>query len=166
MAVITALAIGALALSAGAAYASYKQGQAAASAQKKANAVSAAQSEVNRQQAIRDQVRQERVRRAQIIAASADSGTQASSGELGAVGSLGSQAGNNIGTINRTALSQNTFSLYEQQGADARSRSALYGQVSSLAGSIGGGLTKTQSFQNSWDSWFGPPSTGINAPRG
>lgn len=163
---ITWVAIGSAVLGAAGAYASYKQGQQAQAAQRQAAQTSAANTQVNQQQAIRDQIRQERVRRAQVIAASGDTGTLASSGQLGAVGSLGSAAGQNIGTINRTMITQQGYYGDMQQAQNDFGRSSLYGTASALAFRGSSMAASSYGAQNDWDRLFGPPRTNINQPQG
>ena len=129
----TVLAIASLVVAAGSAYAAHRQAQSAARARKKANEVSSAQAQVKQQQDIRDQVRAKRIKRAQIMQAAADTGTQFSSGELGSVGALETQTATNIGDISGQAYSNRAISRLNQQAADATSRQQTFAQVSGLA---------------------------------
>lgn len=166
MAVATMTIIAAAGLILGAA-STYKQMQASSEAradQRKANEVSQAETAAGRQQQVRDQVRQDRIRRAQILQSSVDSGVQASSGELGAMSSSGSQTGYNISTISRGGNSQAGYNMFNQSAANNMASSQLFGSVANLGFGVAGQAAGTRSFQSDWDKWFGPPTTGINAP--
>lgn len=87
----------------------------------------------------RQRVREERVRRAQIIAASENSGTTASSVEMGALGGMSTQAGSAAGTSQGMFMMGQRISVLQQQAADLmtdsqnkQSRSGFYGQLGSL----------------------------------
>lgn len=66
----------------------------------------------------RNQVREERVRRAKILAASENSGTAGSSGEMGAVDSLSTQLNSNLAINMGRAEAGNRISGYMQNAAD------------------------------------------------
>lgn len=94
----------------------------AAAAQTEANKVSAAQSTINSQEDVRQKVREERIRRAQIISAATSQGSDASSGEGGAIGSLET----NFGTLTSASQGQsnsNSFiNRFNQEATDASER--------------------------------------------
>jgi len=71
---------------------------AAAASQREANEVQSAQQQVAGAQSRRQRIREERIRRAQIIAASENQGTGASSGQIGAVGALSSNLAGLVGS--------------------------------------------------------------------
>lgn len=151
MAAFTSILIGVgLAIGAVGTYASIKQSrearkqaQEAARKQEGIRAETAANN--SREQAIaqRQRVREERVKRAQIIAASENSGTTASSVEMGALGGMATQAGSNNGASLGMFMSGQRIGLLNQQAADLmndsankQSRSGIYGQLGSLGWSM------------------------------
>lgn len=154
-AVTTIIAVASLVVAAGAAYVSYKQGQAAARDRKKANEVQTAENAARQQQDVRNQVRQDRIKRAQILQASQNSGVSLSSGSIGGQSSLSTQIGSNIGTITRQGNSSTAIGRFNQQAADAAGRSATFAQVSSLASSSFNFFAGTDSAKNDFQKWFG-----------
>lgn len=85
----------------------------------------------------RQQVREERIKRARILQASENTGTAGSSGEAGAVSSIGTQLGSNLGFNQSMIESGNRISNYSQQAADARSNASIFGAVAGMSGDIG-----------------------------
>lgn len=154
-AVTTIIAVASLVVAAGAAYVSYKQGQAAARDRKRANQVQAAEASARQKQDVRNQVRQERIKRAQILQASENTGVSMSSGSIGGQSALSTQIGNNIGTISRQGNSSAAIGRFNQAAADASGRSATFAQVSSLASSSFNFFAGTASAQNDFQKWFG-----------
>lgn len=92
--------------------------RAAAAEQKKArgevNAVNASKQAQEKRAAIRE----ERVRRGKILQASANTGTSASSGVLGAEGGLSTQLSNNLAINAGMAAAGQRIGVYEQNAAD------------------------------------------------
>lgn len=129
-----------LVITAAAAYKQNQQAHQAAAARKKANQVASAEASVRRQQDIRDQIRAERIKRAQILQASRDTGVYGSSGESGAISSLSSQIGSNIGNITRQGNTATSIANYQQSAADAMGRAATFGQISSLSMGVASGI--------------------------
>jgi len=116
-------------------------------AQQEQKAALAAQAAQERRQ----QIREERVRRARIIQAGENTGTSDSSGELGALGSLSTQLGTNIGFNLGQLSSANRRSDLLQSGADFMNESraflnnAQYGQqAASIFSTLGGAFGKTR----------------------
>lgn len=73
----------------------------------------------------RTQIREERVRRARILQAGENTGTEGSSGEAGALGSLSTNLGVNLG-FNEGAINRaNNIGLFQQSAADAQGRGQL-----------------------------------------
>lgn len=66
----------------------------------------------------RKQVREERLRRARVLQASQNTGTTASSGEMGAIGGMSTQLSSNIGTNLGALQSANNISAYSQNAAN------------------------------------------------
>ena len=110
-----------------------------ASEQKAANAAQAAQER-------RAQIREERVRRARIIQAGENTNTVGSSGEAGALGSLSTQLGSNLG-FNAGAIQRaNNMSIFNQQAANyqgAAQRNQAIGSLSMSIFSAAGGINTT-----------------------
>lgn len=108
-------------------------------AQGEQKAQNAAEAAIQRRQ----QIREERVRRARILQAGENTGTDGSSGEAGALGSLDTTFSNNIGFAQGrfdSAVRQSNF-LQDAANANynsqqAQSLASTYGQVASLAGSF------------------------------
>lgn len=157
MAAITTVVIAAAALvvAAGSAYMQYKQGQKAARLQKKAAATSSAEQRAQQQAALRQQVRAERVRKAQIIQASQNDGVTNSSGSLGAQSSLGSMIEGNIASLTRQGNTATAISGYNQGAADATARGNMWGQIGSVASSVGSYAMGTKSFKTGMGDLFG-----------
>lgn len=111
----------------------------------------------------RQQIREERVRRARILQAGENTGSESSSGEMGALGSLSTQLGANIGFNLGQISSAGRRSDLLQAGADFMTQSrgfltnAQYGQqAASIFGTLGGAFGKTSS----------PPSSGSGQSLG
>lgn len=136
--------------------------QAAAANQQQAEEnkkVRSEQAALNAQQAAserRQQIREERVRRARLLAAAENTGTEGSSGALGGVGGFATQLGANIGTNLGQLAGTGRINQYSQQAADfgtasqnAQNRQAasqnLFGLSMSIFNAAGGfGAFKTQ----------------------
>lgn len=91
----------------------------AAAAQQEANKVQAAQTQITSQEDVRQKVREERIRRAQIISASTSQGSDASSGEAGAIGSLETNFGNMVSQSQSQSNSNTFINRYNQEATDA-----------------------------------------------
>lgn len=90
----------------------------AANAQKEANAIQGAQQQVAGQESRRQKVREERIRRAQIIAASENTGTTGSSGQIGAVGALSTNLNGLIGSSLGESKANAAVNRNTQRAAD------------------------------------------------
>lgn len=159
----TVIAIGAIvsaAAAVGGAVVSAQQGQAAAAKQREAARVQAAQNAINSANAARQQVRDETVRRAQILQASQDTGTQGSSGSLGAVSSLGSQVGNSLAEGSGMLGSSIAIGNLNQSAADAFGRASTARAVSGVASSIFGVISSTPAAQKMTYDFFNPKPIG------
>lgn len=114
----------------------------AAAAQKNANAVTNAQAQVNQINSRRQAVREDRIRRAKILQASTNTGTNNSSGALGAVGDLTT----NLADSNASSLgitnSNNAINSYNQQAQDFQSQAQF---ISGITGGIQNGLDRFNS---------------------
>ena len=91
----------------------------------------------------RKQVREERVRRAKILQSSENTGTDGSSGETGALGSLATQLSSNIGSNIGAARSGSLISGFNQNAADfnydtnkSMQEANQWGQFASFSGNI------------------------------
>lgn len=107
--------------------------QQAVNAQKESNAIAAAQTTTNSIENTRQRVREERVRRAQIIAAAENQGTTASSGESGALGSLGSNFGTLVSNAAGNSNANSGINASNQKAADATAQSNMIGSMTNLA---------------------------------
>lgn len=103
------------------------------------NAKNKAQQMVERRQ----QLREERIKRARVVQAAQNTGTAASSGETGAVSSLGTQLGSNLGFNQSMIRSGERISIFAQQAADAQTRqgnAAMLGQFAQAAAPLAGSI--------------------------
>jgi len=92
----------------------------------------------------RQQIREERVRRARVIQSSVNTGTNASSGEEGALGSLSTQLGSNIGFNLGKQMFGTEISIFSQQDANARgdlNNAQLQAQLGQMLFSAGMGFS-------------------------
>ena len=152
MALLTALAIGALAVSAASAASQYKQGQKAAKVQKEQSRIAQANAERERRmadiqnlRAQRSAIRMARQARAQIVSAGANLGTAGSSGVLGGASSVQAQLGSNLSDFTAQSQLQNEIFQGQKQQAvlqerlgSIQARSSMWGAVGQVAGSVFG----------------------------
>lgn len=127
------MAIASLVVAAGSAYMANKAQKSAAREQRKAQATSLAENAANRSEQTRDQIRQGRVRTAQIIQASANTGTTGSSGELGSTSSIGSLVGSNVATLSRSGNTALGINNNMNQASQDQSTAATWGAIGSFA---------------------------------
>ena len=99
----------------------------AAGAQREANAIQGAQQETASTESRRQRVREQRIRRAQIIAASENTGTTASSGQIGAVGALSTNLAGLIGTSLGESKANTAINSATQKSADFTSTANTIG---------------------------------------
>lgn len=90
----------------------------AANAQKEVNAIQGAQQQTAGAESRRQRIREERIRRAQILAASENSGTTGSSGQVGAVGALSTNLAGLVGSSLGESRANTAVNKYGQQAAD------------------------------------------------
>ena len=93
----------------------------------------------------RNVIREGRIARAQSVAAGVQSGAGAgSSGVAGGVGSVGSQLNANLSFLDTVKTAEANISIFQQQGADARSSGQAAGQIRQLGNTIfgSGGLAE------------------------
>lgn len=147
MGVFTTLAIASLVVAAGSAYMQNRAASAARRDQQNAASVAQADAQVQRQQQIRQQVREQRVRTAQIMQGSANTGSQASSGELGGIASLASQTGSNIANINEQGNSQNSIYNFQNAAMSEQGNAATWGAVGQIASSSFSVFSSTPQFK-------------------
>lgn len=157
MAALSTIAMVGLAVSAaGTAFSIYSQAQAqdsaekAANEQRKAGAWTAAQQAQQASAERRQQAREERIKRAQILNSAANTGTQASSGESGAVMGMGTQLGVNLG-VNQSAI--NTGQIIggiNQRAADFNTSANNWSNNASLGSQFGGLGTSMFSAAGGW----------------
>lgn len=147
--------------------ASIQQQQQARKEQKKARAESEAMNAERANAERRQQIREERIRRAQVEQAAVNTGTQGSSGEMGAMGNLSSTLASNIGFNFSQVAHANAISAFNQSAVDKAGRGQLYGQLGSLAltgASIFGGAAAKQPtpLAESSPNFVGPSSAFRN----
>lgn len=113
-----------------------QQGQ-AAKAQKKMRNEEKARNTAQQMAERRQQVREERIKRARVMQAAENTGTAGSSGELGAVSSIGSQLGANLGFNQSMIESGNRISGYAQQAANAQTNASVFNSIAGMSGNVG-----------------------------
>lgn len=150
IATATILAGASLALAAGGAYMNYRQQRAVSKAQEdaseEAKKIQDEQEAANTQAHIaevRQQVREARIRQAQILQSAENTGSSQSSGELGAIGSVGTQLRNNVGTnlgamdrAGRITASNRRIADLQSSAAQYQMMGGIYGGLSNLGGSL------------------------------
>lgn len=144
--------------------ASIQQQQQARKEQKKARNESEAMAAERANAERRQQIREERIRRAQVEQAAANTGTQGSSGEMGAAGNLASTLASNLGFNFNQATHASSISAFNQSAADKMGRGQLYGQLGSLAASGASifGAPKSTPLAESSPNFVGPSSAYRN----
>ncbi len=100
-----------------------------AEAQTKARDVTAAQNKIEGQNSRRQRIREERIRRAQILAASENSGTSASSGELGAIGALRTNLNDLISTASGQSKANDAVNRWTQRAVDFDNQATMIGTI-------------------------------------
>ena len=115
---------------------SIKQQQESRSEQKKAAKEQGAANAERAAAERRQQIREERIRRAQIEQASANTGTIASSGSMGATGGLSTTLASNLGFNLSQITHAGNISAFNQSAANSMGRAQTVEQLGSLATSI------------------------------
>lgn len=111
----------------------------AAAAQKEANLVQGAQQENVSAESRRQRIREQRIRRAQIIAASENQGTTASSGQVGAVGALSSNLAGLVSSSMGESKANAAVNRHTQAAADFTSTANTIGAwTNTIQQGIGG----------------------------
>lgn len=148
-----------------------KAQQNATEEQKKARAEQEAMQAAQAAEERRRQIREARIKRAQVLQASANTGTSASSGEAGATGGISTQLGSNIGFNLGMINSAQNISAFNQATQDFLSstqnsvnQANTWGQVGNLGLSIfgqSGGFNTLMPSQPSLQQQaeFGPPAS-------
>lgn len=101
-------------------------------AQQRAQDVQRAQSATEAARERRQQIREERIKRARVLQASENTGVASGSGELGAVGALGTNLSSNVGMNLGSVERGQQISLFEQQAANYLSNANIATQVGGL----------------------------------
>lgn len=110
---------------------------ASAAAQKEANAIGAAQTKVDSLESRRQRIREERIRKAQILAASENTGTSGSSGQIGAIGALSTNIGGLIAQSSGQSKTNAGINKNNQKAADYDTQAQI---ISGFTGAIQNGL--------------------------
>lgn len=130
----------------------------AAEEQRKARAEQAAGNAATAAAEKRQQIREERVRRARILQGAENTGVEGSSGEMGAIGSLSTQLGANLG-FNLGAIQRaENIGVFNQNAANAgtdlqnaqinaSNADSLFGIGASLFSKAGGSISGGSIFQ-------------------
>lgn len=101
--------------------------------QERAKNATLAQNKAKELEDQRRQIREERIRRARILQSSENAGTQSSSGEAGAVGSLSTKLGSNLGFALGAGYLADQQTQAMQGAADAASNARLASFVGQVA---------------------------------
>jgi len=134
---MSGVAIAAVAVSAFSAVSQYSASKKQAKAQQEASAAQSRAANVESQRARIQQVREARIRRGAITAAGENAGLGAgTSGIGGAVGSVASQMGANIGAINVQQTFADQTSAALQRAADYGVEAQKWQTIGSISGSI------------------------------
>jgi len=111
----------------------------AAAAEKEAREISGAQQETVALESRRQKVREARIRRAQIIAASENTGTTGSSGQVGAVGALSSNLAGLVSSSLGESKANRAINSNLQRAADFTSAGNAFGAwTNTIQAGIGG----------------------------
>ena len=112
----------------------------AADAQKEASNVASAQQKQQEMDARRNAYRQQRIKAAQISQGAANTGTQMSSGEIGSLSALSTNAGTQLASLAGADLSNQGIASANQSYADNLGKASTWssiGQISSAIGTFG-----------------------------
>lgn len=130
IATATIVAIAGLGLSAGSAVAGANASKKAAEESKRAENIRRQQAQFEESRRRRDIIRQAQINRSRIVAASVNSGTAGSSGELGGISSVNARTGEQLGALGVNAdLGAQLF--------DANANIAGFRQDAAIAGAVG-----------------------------
>lgn len=111
----------------------------AAGAQKEARAIGAAQTQVQQKESLRQKVREQRIRKAQILAASENAGTNASSGQIGAIGALSTNLAGMLGLSLGESRANDGINKQNQKAADFMQQADTIGAwTDAIKAGIGG----------------------------
>lgn len=114
----------------------------AAAAQRESNAIQGAQQENIGAESRRQKIREQRIRRAQIIAASENSGTGSSSGQVGAVGALSTNLSGLLGSSLGESKANAAVNRSNQRAADFTSSA---NSIGAWTNTINSGISGFQS---------------------
>ena len=95
-----------------------------------------AQQSAEAAQARRQQMRESRVKRAQILNSAANTGTQGSSGEGGAVGGLNTQASSNVGLSEANIQRSQRIGVYNQESSNFMSQAHTHSNRAGMFGNL------------------------------
>jgi len=111
----------------------------AANAQREANNIAGAQQETAATNSRRERIREQRIRRAQIIAASENTGTSSSSGQIGAIGALSTNLAGLVGNSLGESRANAGVNRQNQRAADYTASANMIGAwTNTLQQGIGG----------------------------
>lgn len=111
---------------------SYMEQKDAMREQKKAQRAETAMQMEENKRAVRQVRREQRIKAAAVEQASQNTGVAQSSGQIGAVGSIGSQAASNIGFQGVRSGAAQAISNFNQRAADAEGNALLAGAVGGI----------------------------------
>ena len=147
------------------------QAQKAANADaKEASNVAAAQQKQQEMDARRNAFRQQRIRQAQIEQGAANTGTQSSSGELGSLAALSTNAGTKLSALSGASLANQGIAAANQAGMDAQGSAqnwqamgSIFSTVGRAAGSSGGDAQLMKWGTSAYNGLFGNSSSTAGA---
>jgi len=124
-----------------------RQARKAAGAQKEASDVSSAQQRIEDMEQRRQQIRQQRIRQSQIEQSASNAGVSESSGELGSLSALSTNAASNLAMMSGRNLAAQGIGAANQQAANAQGQAQTWGAISQLGGAamrlgVQGGATR------------------------
>ncbi len=112
---------------------------AAASEQREARNISGAQDKIRSMEDRRARIREDRIRRAQLLAASENTGTTGSSGQIGAIGALSTNLAGLVGSSLGESRANEAINGAVQRSADHQSTANQIGAwTNTIQGAIGG----------------------------
>lgn len=142
--------------------ASVQQQGKAAKAQKKIQNEEKARNTAQQMAERRQQVREERIKRARVMQASENTGTAGSSGELGAVSSIGTQIGANLGFNQSMIESGNRISGYAQQVANAQSNASVFNSIAGMSSNVGSIFGSSPTVPDQFEVDWANATKGLN----
>lgn len=138
MGVEVAIAVVALAVAGAATYSANRQAKKAAEAQREASNINQASDRNKEADARRQQIREQRIRVAQVEQSAQNTGVSSSSGELGSLSALTTNAGANLASMSGQGLANQGIAQQNQNALNAQVKQGTYQSIASVSSSIFG----------------------------